>query len=285
MEDFWYHNKSVSAPISLSQCGYESYHPNSSIRNYIVQQKWMFHYVLSGKGFLEVETQHFELKEHDIFFFFQGQKVKYYTDKKEPWTLIWLGIQGDKTSEFLKETTLLNTHTVSLTKNMNKKIKNILLKIVCENRELIDEPETLKELRNIASIYDFLYHIKKTFLAPSLITNKPTQVNIIDYINNHYMNDISPKKIAQYFNISYSQLYKLCISKFNSSPKKIITNHRIRVAVDLLIDSDNTIKEIAQKVGYKDEFLFSKTFSKTLGYCPSKFRKLNKDQLKNIRFK
>ncbi|WP_255202156.1 AraC family ligand binding domain-containing protein, partial [Enterococcus gallinarum] len=232
MEDFWYHNKSVSAPISLSQCGYESYHPNSSIRNYIVQQKWIFHYVLSGKGFLEVETQHFELKEHDIFFFFQGQKVKYYTDKKEPWTLIWLGIQGDKTSEFLKETTLLNTHTVSLTKNMNKKIKNILLKIVCENRELIDEPETLKELRNIASIYDFLYHIKKTFLAPSLITNKPTQVNIIDYINNHYMNDISPKKIAQYFNISYSQLYKLCISKFNSSPKKIITNHRIRVAVD-----------------------------------------------------
>ena len=47
--------------------------------------------------------------------------MKYYTDKKEPWTLIWLGIQGDKPSEFLKETTLLNTHTVSLTKNINKK--------------------------------------------------------------------------------------------------------------------------------------------------------------------
>ena len=129
------------------------------------------------------------------------------------------------------------------------------------------------------------YIILKKLLAPSLITNKPTQVNIIDYINNHYMNDISPKKIAQYFNISYSQLYKLCISKFNSSPKKIITNHRIRVAVDLLIDSDNTIKEIAQKLDTKMNFLFSKTFSKTLGYCPSKFRKLNKDQLKNIRFK
>ena len=74
MEDFWYDNKSVSAPISLSQCGYESYHPNSSIRNYIVQQKWIFHYVLSGKGFLEVEAQHFELIEHDIFFFFKVKK-------------------------------------------------------------------------------------------------------------------------------------------------------------------------------------------------------------------
>ncbi|MCO5541992.1 AraC family transcriptional regulator [Enterococcus faecalis] len=285
MEDFWYHNKSVSTPISLSQCGYESYHPDSSIRNYIVQQKWIFHYVLSGKGVLEVGTQHFELKKHDIFFFFQGQKVKYYTDKKQPWTLIWLGIQGDKTYEFLKETPLLNIHTANLTEKMNKQLKNILLKIVCENRELIEEPETVKELRNIASVYNFLYHIKKIFWDPTSITNKPTQINIIDYINNNYMNDISPEKIARYFNISYSQLYKLCISNFNSSPKKIITNHRIRVSIDLLLYSDNTIKEIAQKVGYKDEFLFSKTFSKTLGYCPSKFRKLNKNQLKNIRFK
>ena len=47
---------------------------NSSIRNYIVQQKWIFHYVLSGKGFLEVEAQHFELIEHDIFFFFKVKK-------------------------------------------------------------------------------------------------------------------------------------------------------------------------------------------------------------------
>ncbi|OTO05351.1 hypothetical protein [Enterococcus sp. 5B3_DIV0040] len=74
MEDFGYHNKSVSAPISLSQYGYESYHPNSSIFNYIVQQKWIFHYVLSSKRFLEVEAQHFELKEHDIFFFSRSKR-------------------------------------------------------------------------------------------------------------------------------------------------------------------------------------------------------------------
>ncbi|WP_373193606.1 helix-turn-helix domain-containing protein [Enterococcus sp. RIT-PI-f] len=285
MEDFWYHHNSVFTPISLSQCGYESYYPNSSIRNYIVRQKWIFHYVLSGKGFLEVDGQHFELKEHDVFFFFQGQKVTYYTDKKEPWTLIWLGIQGEMTSEFLKETTLLNNHTANLSKDINEKLKEILFEIVYKNRELIDEPETVKELRNMANLYNFLYHIKKAFLKSTLNVNRPTQVNIIDYINNHYMNDISPKKIAQYFNISYSQLYKLCISKFNYSPQKIITNHRIRVAVDLLLNSDNTIKEIAHKVGYKDEFLFSKTFSKIMGYCPSKFRNLNNNQLKNIRFK
>lgn len=185
----------------------------------------------------------------------------------------------------MKETTLIDKNTAILTEDMNKKLKEILLEIVNKNRKLIDEPETVKELRNIASLYNFLYHIKRGFLTPTLNTNRPTQVNIIDYINNHYMNNISPIKIAQHFNISYSQLYKLCMSKFSSSPQKIITDHRIRVAVDLLLDSDNTIKEVAQKVGYKDEFLFSKTFSKTMGFCPSKFRKLNNEQLKNIRFK
>ncbi len=188
-------------------------------------------------------------------------------------------------TEFLEETTLLNKNMVKTPFAMQDALKEIISEIVLKNKELIDEPETLKELRNTATLYQFLYHIKKIFLLPSLTTNKPTQINIIDYINKHYMDSISPLTIAKYFNISYSQLYKLCISTFNSSPKKIITDHRIRVAVDLLLNSDNTIKEIAQKVGYKDEFLFSKTFSKNMGHCPSKFRKLNNTQLKNLRFK
>lgn len=75
MENFWYHNNSISSPISLSQCGYESYHSNSSVRNYIVRQKWIFHYVLSGKGFLEVDGQYFEKKEQDVFFFFKVKKL------------------------------------------------------------------------------------------------------------------------------------------------------------------------------------------------------------------
>lgn len=285
MDDFWYHDCSITAPIYLSQCGCESYQANSSIRNYTVQQKWVIHYVLSGKGILEIAGQHFKLEKNDIFFFFQGQKVKYYSDKAEPWTVIWIGLQGDKVTEFLEETTLLNKNMVKTPFAMQDALKEIISEIVLKNKELIDEPETLKELRNTATLYQFLYHIKKIFLLPSLTTNKPTQINIIDYINKHYMDSISPLTIAKYFNISYSQLYKLCISTFNSSPKKIITDHRIRVAVDLLLNSDNTIKEIAQKVGYKDGFLFSKTFSKNMGHCPSKFRKLNNTQLKNLRFK
>ena len=285
MEDFWYHSQSIATPISLSQCGYESYQANSTVRRYTVQQKWIFHYVLSGKGFLEVDGQHYELKKNNVFFFFQGQKVRYYTDKAQPWTLIWLGVQGEKISDFLDETTLVNKHTATLTDDMTSNIKKIMLEIIQDNREQIDESESLKELRNTAALYDFLYRIKKTFLLPSLNTNRPTEVNIVDYINNHYMDNISPLNIAEHFNISYSQLYKLCMSKFHSSPKKIITNHRMRVSVDLLLDSDATIKEIAHRIGYKDEFLFSKTFSKNMGYCPSKFRKLDKEQLKNIRFK
>ena len=77
MDDFWYHDCSITAPIYLSQCGCESYQANSSIRNYTVQQKWVIHYVLSGKGILEIAGQHFKLEKNDIFFFFQGQKVKY----------------------------------------------------------------------------------------------------------------------------------------------------------------------------------------------------------------
>lgn len=99
------------------------------------------------------------------------------------------------------------------------------------------------------------------------------------------MEKISPKDIAKNFNISYSQLYKICKTNFMMSPKQIITTHRIRNAVDRLLMTDDSIKVIASKIGYTDEFLFSKTFSKAMGYSPSKFRNLDKATLSKLMFK
>lgn len=283
MENFWHHPHSSAVDITLSQVGYEVYHAHSSMRHYTVKQKWVIHYILSGKGELRINNIAYPLQAGQLFYFFQGQKVTYFADKRDPWTLVWLGIQGHDLLTFLQQTTLPRQNVLTLSNR--HAITQKLQTIVYRNKEYIDDCDQIKNIANTALLFDFLSEIQKNFTLPQPKEKSATQHNIIEYVSNHYMEKITPQTIASYFNISYSQLYKLCMQTCHESPKKMITQCRIRQAVDLLLHSNNTIKEIAQKVGYHDEFLFSKTFKKEIGYSPSTFRKLDNKQDSDIYFK
>jgi transcriptional regulator GlxA family with amidase domain len=56
------------------------------------------------------------------------------------------------------------------------------------------------------------------------------------------------------------------------SPIKYLIEYRIKVAQKMLTDTKLTIKEIAEKTGFIDQFYFSKCFKNYCGVTPSKFR-------------
>lgn len=55
-------------------------------------------------------------------------------------------------------------------------------------------------------------------------------------------------------------------------PKAYIINRRVEKAVYLLQETDYSITDIAEKLGYSDLFSFSKQFKEKTGYSPTDFR-------------
>ena len=60
-----------------------------------------------------------------------------------------------------------------------------------------------------------------------------------------------------------------------NQPKSMIQELRMNQAAQLLRGSKMQIKEIANMVGYKDAFSFSKMFTQYHQFSPSEFRKLS----------
>jgi AraC family transcriptional regulator len=57
------------------------------------------------------------------------------------------------------------------------------------------------------------------------------------------------------------------------APQQWLQSERMRIASKLLSITDDSVNEIARMVGYESQSHFSRLFRRTIGECPSHFRK------------
>ena len=94
----------------------------------------------------------------------------------------------------------------------------------------------------------------------------------IEYISEHFNECISVKGLAEKFSISEKHFITTFSRITGMSPRQYNIECRMRRAVELLRERDKTIAEIADEVGYSDQYSFSKAFKKQYGVAPSLWR-------------
>lgn len=97
--------------------------------------------------------------------------------------------------------------------------------------------------------------------------------SIIQYLQMNYEKEINFTQIASDYNFSASYLTKIFKEHSCTSPIKYLIDYRINIAKGMLADTSLTIKEIAEKTGFVDQFYFSKCFKSHCGITPSQYRK------------
>lgn len=82
--------------------------------------------------------------------------------------------------------------------------------------------------------------------------------------------------IAGCVNYSASHFGQIFLKKTGHSPLNYFNQLKIQKACQMLDFSDMKIKEIANELGFYDQYHFSKTFFKITGENPSQYKKRNK---------
>lgn len=92
------------------------------------------------------------------------------------------------------------------------------------------------------------------------------------YILDNLQNGVTVQDVAKQLAVSERQLFRVCYREFGISVGEYIRQLKMERAKKLLEETDWSIGEIAEQVGYSDRFVFSKAFAAYEGLSPAKFR-------------
>jgi len=100
---------------------------------------------------------------------------------------------------------------------------------------------------------------------------------VIQYIQLHYAEDLYLDKMAEVFNTSPKYFSNFFKKSFGINFVEYLNKVRMSHAKELLKNSDISISDIAEKVGYITSSTFASTFKKYCGITPTEFRKKYRD--------
>lgn len=95
----------------------------------------------------------------------------------------------------------------------------------------------------------------------------------LNYIANHYAEDISLESLAKSGNVGKSECLRCFKASLQTTPYKYLMEYRLSKAADLLKTTDLPIGVISENVGFHQVSHFGKCFKEKTGYSPKDYRK------------
>ncbi|MCI8852236.1 MAG: helix-turn-helix domain-containing protein [Lachnospiraceae bacterium] len=135
----------------------------------------------------------------------------------------------------------------------------------------VTEEKLLDSLTRVKLALSKQYELEEDSLISS-----HNAAQIVDYVSlyfqNHFAQEVDLTSLAQRLGFSSAYLAKIFNKHKGCTPIKYLTDLRIQHAKQLLLNTALPIREVGEKVGYADQFHFSKAFRKAAGVSPSSFR-------------
>lgn len=108
--------------------------------------------------------------------------------------------------------------------------------------------------------------------------NKTTTQNIhlakmLKHIEQNFSGDLSLSALSVRFGLSKSYIARLFREQLCCKPSEYVNNLRISIANTMLYQTNMTVSEIAEKVGYSNVYYFSRIFKQIVGCSPINIRK------------
>ena len=98
--------------------------------------------------------------------------------------------------------------------------------------------------------------------------------NVASYIADHYAFDIPLERLANIACMSETKLKSSFKRQFGCSVTQYVQGRRMSQAEHLLINTDFTMGQIAQMIGYSTSSRFAELFKKSTGILPIEYRRL-----------
>lgn len=155
-----------------------------------------------------------------------------------------------------------------------------------ENHEYVDEDDLsrFKFLKDrilksenktelVDNAIDYIEYVNRRYIRSKETSYKRDVNKIIQFIDKNIDKKITLEMVACSINLNESYLSRIFKNETGKNLMYFINEVKMKKAKELLKESDNLVKEVANSVGINDQFYFNRVFRKFYGVSPSKFKK------------
>ena len=130
------------------------------------------------------------------------------------------------------------------------------------------------KLKMLAALLEITAILSENYLTENRNAKSQERLApVFDYIEKNFAEDIPISSLSRLLNVCDDHFIRLFKNTTNKSPVKYINDVRIEKAMKLLINTDQTVAEIAYKTGFSDQSYMTRCFKSALKTTPVRYRK------------
>lgn len=258
----------INSQFVISKVGHEKSYPDRVIEKRKTKYGFL-HYVFDGKGKFNGK----EISANQAFITFPYEEHSISSDKIDPWHFGWIAFAG-YACEALFSCVGLNPNNNVFDFSYSKEATEIFLDIVYSEHTEIDIDKYLQScVFKLLNLYTSEGSVQRQLYPKPAKTDYAREAK--RYIYSRYNEIVKIDTVAKNLHISRKYLCRTFNAKYNMSPQRYLINRRLQVAASMLINTDISIYELAQAVGYNDYTQLSRLFKRYYGCSPTEYRKAN----------
>jgi len=219
-------------------------------------------YIEKGMGTVEIDGQTFYPEEGDTYFLQVGTRHHYFSDRNSPWKKVFINVSGSLLDSLIEGYGLKNAYYFKGL-DLSKEMYSIFF-LAKERRE--DSTEEIILILN--SVFLKMREHMKGVGYSSDIAEK-----IKEFLRNNAASRLKMEELCDYVSRSESQVIKIFKQAYGITPYAYFLNKKMKLAQDMLLNTNLSVKQIAGNLSFTDEYYFSNVFKKKIGISPAKFRK------------
>lgn len=149
-------------------------------------------------------------------------------------------------------------------------IKGLFLSMTPYFNSEISPSEDIMKLKMLEGIHSLL-NIDKKFFPTLFDFTEPWKIDILDFLNENYMYELSIEDIASFTGRSLSTFKRDFKKISDTSPEKWLVLRRLEAAKEMLRNESKSVTDVYIEVGFKNLSHFSNAFKKHYGVAPSNY--------------
>ena len=269
LEEFVAFDGDRNPPVFIDRIGIT--HPDPEYMVYRrVNNVTVIEYVISGKGYLEIDGVINEVSEGDVYIIPPDVSCKYWADKNQPFKKVWVNVFSDMLMGVICK---LNLDKKTVYHHNSTEILDIFYAMIKKAEQERETPSIHLQLS--VYIYEIL---TKLAIDQSIYSSSGSKIaqKACFRLNSRLYSNIKIKEIAESLFVSENYLIEEYKKVYGKTPLQDLNSKRIDIIKNLLKNTDMGIADISRKLSFNSEHYFSTFFKKHTGMTPSKYRNMFK---------